>query len=310
MLEMQTMPNIYKLLLGGDNTTRECRLGFDFRIKFHGMFTAVVDEAWSSAGRREADYFHHIDISLSGRRSVVFEDRQFDIEPGQISFFPGNMPVARQCEERCEVVWFEFELEHLPGIDPLMDWPRRSPRLIARCDTQDWRPWLTRDRPISVNEILSFHGQLLIWIAQAFPELEQIFQFHLDSHGHFEKVFKLIESQLGGDLRISTLAEANGTTVDAFTRAFNRHFGLAPRAYVSRKLNQKAMELLLNTDLRIREIASTLRFSDEFYFSRFFTKLNRLSPSAFRAKHNSAELGESDGHAALAPRQNKLTDLA
>jgi YesN/AraC family two-component response regulator len=38
------------------------------------------------------------------------------------------------------------------------------------------------------------------------------------------------------------------------------------------------------SDKKMKEIAETLRFNDEFYFSRFFKKMNGLSPSAYRVE--------------------------
>jgi len=40
--------------------------------------------------------------------------------------------------------------------------------------------------------------------------------------------------------------------------------------------------LFLNSDLKIKEVASQLRFSDEFHFSRFFRITNGLAPLRYR----------------------------
>jgi AraC-like DNA-binding protein len=49
-------------------------------------------------------------------------------------------------------------------------------------------------------------------------------------------------------------------------------------------LNQEALQLVISTDLKLKEIVERLRFTDEFYFSRFFQKLNGVSPSRYRAR--------------------------
>jgi AraC-like DNA-binding protein len=45
---------------------------------------------------------------------------------------------------------------------------------------------------------------------------------------------------------------------------------MSPKACLKRHLNQQAMQLLLNSGLKIKEVASQLGFSDEFHFRRFF----------------------------------------
>jgi transcriptional regulator GlxA family with amidase domain len=42
------------------------------------------------------------------------------------------------------------------------------------------------------------------------------------------------------------------------------------------------MQLLLNSDLKIKDVAGQLRFGDEFHFSRFFRTANGLAPLQYR----------------------------
>ena len=53
---------------------------------------------------------------------------------------------------------------------------------------------------------------------------------------------------------------------------------MSPKACLKRRLNQQAMQLLLNSGLKIKEVASQLGFSDEFHFRRFFCIANGLAP--------------------------------
>ena len=99
----------------------------------------------------------------------------------------------------------------------------------------------------------------------------------------FSKAFALIEDRLGADLRLVAIAEEQGVSVDAFSAAFTRNIGIGPKEYISRRINEKALMMVGHGDKKIKEIAETLRFNDEFYFSRFFKKMNGSSPSAYRA---------------------------
>ena len=89
---------------------------------------------------------------------------------------------------------------------------------------------------------------------------------------------------MGADLRIADLAKVHGTSVHAFSTAFSTSTGMTPKQYLNRRLNQAASLLLIGTNLTVKEIAYRLRFSEEFYFSRFFKKLNEFPPSVYRRR--------------------------
>ena len=271
-----------RTLVSNTGAARETGLAEKFRIHLLGMYFAQIGPEWSSGGKRQSDYLHHIDVALSGHREVVHGKQVFQLAPGQAWFLPGNTPVERRSKEQCEVLFFKLGCEWLPGVDPLLDWPDRAPRLAARCDVREWRTWLRPDRVIGVADLLLLRGRLLAWLATALPELDEVISRHLTTHTQFTRVFDLIERELGADLRLRSLAAAYGTSVEAFSMAFTRSTGISPKDYLTRRLNQEALQLVINTDLRMKEVAERLRFADEFYFSRFFKKLNGCSPSAYR----------------------------
>ncbi len=243
-----------------------------------------VGPEWGSAGQRQSDYVHHVDIALSGRRQVVCGRQVHELAPGQVWFLPGNTPVERRCRDHCEVLFFKFCCEWLPGVDPALDWPECGPRLAEHCEVNEWRAWAVPGRTIGVADLLLLSGRLLAWLALAVPELDGVISRHLASHTQFTGVFDLIERQLGADLRLKSLAEAYGTTAEAFSMALSRGTSMSPKEYLTRQLNQEALQLVINTDLKMKEIAEQLRFANEFYFSRFFKKLNGCSPSAYRTR--------------------------
>ncbi|TAE76803.1 MAG: AraC family transcriptional regulator [Verrucomicrobia bacterium] len=271
-----------RTIVSNSKAERESLLAGKFRIQLLGMYFSEVGPEWSSEGKLQADYLNHIDITLSGRRQVVAGGRVYDLEPGQVWFLPGNTPVERRCEEPCEVLFFKFSSEWLPGVDPLLDWPARGPRMAGVVEPDEWREWLDEDRARSVANLLLLRGRLLSWFATAVPELDEVISGHLETHTQFTPVFQLIEQNLGARLRLGDLAKVYGTTAEAFSMAFVRSTGITPKAYLTRRLNQEALRWVINTDLKMKEIADRLGFSDEYYFSRFFQKLNGSAPSRYR----------------------------
>lgn len=270
--------------LSSSSGERESWLAGKFRIHLVGMYSAGVGPEWASDGKEQGDFLHHIEVALSGRRQVVHNRKVHDLNPGQVWFLPGNTPVERRCNEECEILFFKLSCEWLPGVDPLLDWPDREPRLIGEGKPEEWRGWMEPERTISVADLLRLRGQLLLWTTSAIPEIGEVIARHLETHTQFTEVFRFIESNLGADLRIASLAEVYKTSQDAFSMAFKRSIGMSPKEYMMRRINQEALQCVINTNLQMKEIAEKLRFSDEYYFSRFFQKLNGTAPSRYRSE--------------------------
>ncbi len=254
------------------------------RLHFHilGLYYSEIGKEWDSHGSLESDYLHHIEIAVSGRRQVVFQGDVLEIKPGQAYWFPGNTPLERRCDAKCQVIWLKLRSEWLPGIDPFLDWPLRRPAAIGKCDLNYWRAWLKPKFEPTANCLLHLQAWILESVHKVIPDLGGLITEHLKAHAKYNTVFTLMENKLGADLRIEELAQAHGTSTHAFSMSFSRNTGMTPKNYLKRRLNQEAILLVINTDLKIKEIAARLKFSDEYHFIRFFHKMNSKPPLQFR----------------------------
>ena len=77
-------------------------------------------------------------------------------------------------------------------------------------------------------------------------------------------------------------AEKLGCSYSHFRLTFRELFGCPPNRYQLECRLNRAAELLLNSDRQIRDIAQMCGFSNEFYFSRIFSKHRLVPPSEFR----------------------------
>jgi AraC family transcriptional regulator, arabinose operon regulatory protein len=83
---------------------------------------------------------------------------------------------------------------------------------------------------------------------------------------------------------LTRIAKRFGLSYETFRKKFTRRFGVSPQRYRMRHLMQKAIVLLNEENLSVKETASRLGFCDEFYFSRAFRKLTGRPPSSLRKK--------------------------
>ena len=83
---------------------------------------------------------------------------------------------------------------------------------------------------------------------------------------------------------IELAAENFHISPSSLRRAFISRLGVSPIQYLTELRMKRAVELLINSTLSIREISTECGYEDEKYFSRVFKKKYGYPPSAFSAK--------------------------
>ena len=82
-------------------------------------------------------------------------------------------------------------------------------------------------------------------------------------------------------MRDYKLAKQHGLSLSTFRREWNRHKEETPGQMVLRLRNRTALDLLRNRRLRIGEVAEMTGYPDVRYFSRFFRRMNRMTPTEY-----------------------------
>lgn len=248
-------------------------------VEFHH---AVVGPEWGSGGRLESDYLHHVNLVIGGEAWLWRDGKRFTLRPGFAYLLPGNLPARRECPNYYETFYFKFRCEWFAGVDFLLDWPGRAFCQLGPWNSADWKAeWMGTP---TVNACMRLQAQLMRWIADAVPDLESIVERHVEAHARFEAAVALMDARLNAGLRMSEVAAAQGVSVHAFSMAFRRVFGLSPKAYFNRKLNEAILRWVTDTDMSMKRIGEQFGFSDEYYFNRFFTKMNGLPPLRYRRR--------------------------
>jgi AraC-like DNA-binding protein len=100
-----------------------------------------------------------------------------------------------------------------------------------------------------------------------------------------EKSLGFMRSHLREPLNVAALAAVANMSRSHYTTLFRRVTGYAPLNYLNHLRMQRAVELLNTTDWPIKNISEQLGFSDQFYFSRAFSRMHNHSPSEHRRRY-------------------------
>ncbi len=77
-------------------------------------------------------------------------------------------------------------------------------------------------------------------------------------------------------------AEREGLGYEKLRKQFAKETGLSPLNYLMELRMEKAVEMLIQPNSTVKEIAVSLGFEDPYYFSRLFKRRKGSSPEAFR----------------------------
>ena len=96
-----------------------------------------------------------------------------------------------------------------------------------------------------------------------------------------------ITEHLAETIDFEALAQKVGLTYRSFRYLFVRESGLSPLQYQLERRLVRAKNLLASSDMPVKDIAETLGFNSTWYFTHFFQKHTKTSPSAYRKQQRS-----------------------
>ena len=139
-------------------------------------------------------------------------------------------------------------------------------------NSQSWRSALV------FNHLLN----LLISIARVLPRANIQASKGSRAASHVERFKKLLDSRFREHLSIQSYAQELGITQTQLNRVCRSVLGKSALDLTHQRLLVEAQRDLIYTGISIKEIAYTLGFADEAYFTKFFKRLTDKSPSQFR----------------------------
>lgn len=81
---------------------------------------------------------------------------------------------------------------------------------------------------------------------------------------------------------VGSLAQMTHLSESRFSHLFSETVGVSPQSYILRAKTDMAKELLANTDISVGQIATSVGFNDQNYFSRAFKRFTDMSPTEYR----------------------------
>jgi AraC-like DNA-binding protein/mannose-6-phosphate isomerase-like protein (cupin superfamily) len=240
----------------------------------------TVDEQWEIRPRRIPE--HLLYMVLEGVVTMHKLDLELRLEPWSLLWIPAGVEHAFRALRRPMTLYHLRFLdseapEATPRREPLLLHGRRELLPIFARLYDEYRARLPlRDHAFRAALV---HAFCLIRRAEA---------GHADGGGLDERrrarVGELVHLHLARGLTPRALAVSVGLSPTHFTRLFTRTYGVAPRTWLMHERVRRAAQELRESDASIGAVAARQGFADIFIFSRQFSHVMGLSPSAWRRK--------------------------
>lgn len=257
------------------------------------------------------EYFQ-IQINLAGATQQHIGATTRPFEPGMLSFV---LPYRMHCVphppgSRYYILSFgqrflrnDLDVDPLDLEDvPLARAPELAPFLAQesmdyRLDGTDLATMLTLCEQMTVEnaargfyslEMIRAHLLLLIGLVcrRYGSGIEACIVENTSRHGRREalaRVIRHIREHLADKLTLDSAAAAAFLSPNYLAHLIKKETGRTFVEIVTERRMERAQELLLNTRIRVSEVAQQVGFGDEAYFSRRFRQVIGVSPMAFRA---------------------------
>lgn len=96
------------------------------------------------------------------------------------------------------------------------------------------------------------------------------------------RLVDFVHDHVDQTLSVDELARQAGMSISTLERRFRSHLGTSPKRFILHAKIAAACERLLNTPMSVGEIAESLGYHEHASFTRAFTSVMHMSPTAYR----------------------------
>ena len=193
-----------------------------------------------------------LSFRVSGKGDFIIGDRNLSVNPGDVLFIPANVPYEVEYSVSESIVIHLQSCNYCEAEAFCVDDPSEVSLLFLRL-LEDWQ------ERHSVNGAKS----------AVYGILEKIERDKMTSIGKtaFARCLRYIENNFcDPSLDICTVCNEEFISASSLQRAFVQHLGMSPMQYVIKLRMDKALGLLMENSLSMKEISLRCGFSDEKIF--------------------------------------------
>jgi AraC family transcriptional regulator, transcriptional activator for feuABC-ybbA operon len=238
---------------------------------------------------------HELALFTGGKGGIIIENKRYQIKEGMLFYISPDVrhSIDLDAGEPIGVVTVHFSYAHVSLNDG--KWAVRDEvKMLPLPPAQEIKDYYHIE-DIFKKLVDSWNGklpgyefitktwlqQLLIVILRNTKKQDQNYSTSLK----VEKIIEYMHQNIKSRVTLTELSELVHLSCFYLSRAFKNTTGYSVIEYFNKIKIDKAKELIIEGDKKVKEVAQALGFTDEFYFSRIFKKIEGISPSEFYSKN-------------------------
>ena len=248
---------------------------FPFNIEMSG--TTNCDDSYEVY--REKSYCYILEYIYGGSGTIFCDGREYRVEKGDAYILPKGSCHRYYADNTWDKIWFNIDGTLVSNL--LYSYDLQNTVVFKHFNNKqifdDFLEVTNSNLPVKdimLNSAIKFHSIIQKLYDFRQKDLVDIkvntIKKMLDSH-LYEKDISL--KHIANDLCMS-----QAQVIGIFKKTFN----MTPYQYFAKKRIEIASDLLLNSNMQVKEIAELLNYADQPYFSNAFKKVMGVSPEKYR----------------------------
>jgi AraC-like DNA-binding protein len=223
--------------------------------------------------------FHRIYFVLDGEGLLSRYDEKIPLVPGKIYLIPANTTWSYSCAESMEQFFIHLKILLMKGVDVF---DSCNECMIINYALNDIAEIIRTVETGTLDAIIYFKSFLFKIIAEIILKYKINVRAQIERVGKYESLLSYICDNCSAELQVSDVVSFMNSSQSTIYRNLKEDTGHSIKSYIDKTLLSESQEYLLLSNNSIKEIASLLKFKDQYYFSKFFKKHTGMPPSKYR----------------------------
>jgi AraC-like DNA-binding protein len=253
-------------------------------------------------GWRRGPHLHRFNtlwLIARGKGTFIIDGTTYSVEPGKLFFTSPDMLTDRISDDRDPLEFYFIRFSYATAYEENEEWkfatskeapfPLRGmhtiqnpPPIINLCDHID-QLMKRRGQVVTMRRRILFLDILISIVSDFRAQMVTG-----STTMAIETTIDHMVNHYNENITLEDLANIAGLSSSHYSRLFKKYANYSPIDYLVHLRMDRAKELLVLSDYKLKAIAESVGYNDELYFSRMFKKVVGQSPSEYAKKNKTA----------------------
>lgn len=261
------------------------------------------------AGHLRAGADHHIEretysghefiLCLAGKGWAQIGGRRHEVGADQLLWVNCHHPhcYGAQPQDPWEVLWIRAEGRPLDRLAQLLEvqWRPVIEDFNSRAASLEFERVFQHMEGGRPSDAARVNASVTAIISLAFDSrLSQTDDIRPELPAAVQRGLEKMRLYFHTAIRVADLAALSSMSESHFSRLFKSCIGTSPIDWLRRERINQAKHRLIESDDPVKEVARQVGYSDQFFFSKDFKRMTRMTPTQFRQQERQGELPGPD----------------